>query len=199
MNFISSVGWKVWTSEQLIKVCLFSQSSFIFIWWYLHNKPPTSQHREVAQMNNGRWGRWYKHYNEIQYFWYNAKHIWLWVWTRSEPCVVTILGCCSHTTHNILSRLICHVWFWPYMVRQSTKLSLYMAYQSTNKCWASVPPQYHPSGPWGSLDQSQTWFTERKPVKKSRQTTNKIFAKKEYFLMLQENFYYSAHMWARTL
>ena len=102
MNFISSVGWKVWTSEQLIKVCLFSQSSFIFIWWYLHNKPPTSQHREVAQMNNGRRGRWYKHYNEIQYFWYNAKHIWLWVWTRSEPCVVTILRCCSLTTHNIL-------------------------------------------------------------------------------------------------
>ena len=49
-------------------------------------------------------------------------------------------------------RLICHVWFWPYMVRQSTKLSLYMVYQSINKCWASVPPQYHPSGPWGSLD-----------------------------------------------
>ena len=97
------------------------------------------------------------------------------------------------------SRLICHVWFWPYTVRQSTKLSLYMAYQSTNKCWASVPPQYHPSGPWGSLDKSQTWFTERKPVKKSRQTTNKIFAKKEYFLTLQEKFYYSVHMWAGTL
>ena len=60
------------------------------------------------------------------------------------------------TLGNIDIRLICHVWFWPYMVCQSTKLSLYMVYQSTNKCWASVPPQYHPSGPWGSLDKSQT-------------------------------------------
>ena len=89
---------------------------------------------------------------------------------------------------QIKGRLICHVWFWPYMVRQSTKLSLYMVHQSINKCWASVPPQYHPSGPWGSLDQSQTWFTERKPVKKSRKTANKIFAKKNIFLSFRKNF-----------
>ena len=141
--------------------------------------------------------------------------LWLWWTLRARDGALSWRGKMQHTVkinicqtwicRRLLSaagngnRLICHVWFWPYMVRQSTKLSLYMVHESINKCWASVPPQYHPSGPWGSLDQSQTWFTERKPVKKSRQTTNKIFAKKEYFLTLQEKFYYSVHMWAGTL
>ena len=159
-------------------------------WWKYRGKIFVDENRNI-------WSDMEAMFDEVSIWEYYTTNIfpdWQSLLTIS-PIVEIFAEKCLQAT----SRLICHVWFWPYMVRQSTKLSLYMAYQSTNKCWASVPPQYHPSGPWGSLDQSQTWFTERKPVKKSRQTTNKNFAKEEYFLTLQEKFYYSVHMWAGTL